>query len=280
MNYRQLYDFGRGALEKAGITDAAVDAGLLLQYVCGTDRGYLYAHGDSEVSEKDEEAYRDLLEKRSKRIPLQHLTGTCGFMGLDFKVSKDVLIPRQDTEILVEEALKNTYDGMKVLDMCTGSGCILISILNYKNDCKGLGVDLSEAALDIARENADRLIPDKDFEFIKSDLFEKVEGKFDVIVSNPPYIRTDEIETLEPEVKDHEPRMALDGEGDGLIFYRRIAKECLPHLNGGGYLIFEIGYDQGSEVKDIMVGENFKDVTIVKDLAGLDRVVMGYKSAM
>ncbi|MCR5256024.1 MAG: peptide chain release factor N(5)-glutamine methyltransferase [Acetatifactor sp.] len=280
MNYRQLYDFGRRALAEAKINDAAVDAGLLLQFVCGTDRGYLYAHGDEDVDVNAEEKYLEFIKKRASRTPLQHLTGTCGFMGLDFKVSKDVLIPRQDTEILVEEALKNTYDGMSVLDMCTGSGCILISILNYKNDCKGLGVDLSEAALEIANENANKLIPEKDFRFIKSDLFEKVEGKFDVIVSNPPYIRSDVIETLEPEVKDHEPRMALDGEGDGLIFYRRIAKECLPHLNGGGYLLFEIGFDQGMDVKNIMVEENFKDVTIVKDLSGLDRVVMGYKSSI
>ncbi|MCR5277953.1 MAG: peptide chain release factor N(5)-glutamine methyltransferase [Lachnospiraceae bacterium] len=272
MTYSELNSLGALQLKAAGIEEYKLDARLLLQHVCNVDAGFLYAHGDSEVSEPEEKKYRDLIARRQKREPLQHITGIQCFMGLDFKVSPDVLIPRPDTETLVECALKELHDGMRVLDMCTGSGCILLSLLKYSNDCEGVGADVSERALEIASENARNL--GVEASFVKSDLFENISGKFDILVSNPPYIRTCEIEELEPEVKDHDPFIALNGHENGLYFYERIAKECPEYLNRGAYVFFEIGSTQGKEVSELMETSGFKDVRVVKDLAGLDRVVI------
>lgn len=199
-------------------------------------------------------------------------------MGLTFAVNEHVLIPRQDTEILVEEVLKELHDGMRVLDMCTGSGCILLSLLHYSNACEGLGVDLSADALEVAEQNAETLLDAVNADrvhFLQSDLFDKVEGKFEIIVSNPPYIASAEVEKLMPEVRDHEPRMALDGTEDGLYFYRRIIEEAGKHLVSSGMLFFEIGYDQGQAVSELMRTEGYREVQVVQDYAGLDRVVFG-----
>lgn len=280
MKYRDLYNQGIEKLSSEKITDAKIDARLLLEYACKTDRNTLFLNGDMEVSEEQVQIYFELIEKRGKHIPLQHLTGEQDFMGLTFKVNENVLIPRQDTECLVEIVLKHLHDGMKILDMCTGSGCILISLLHYSNDCVGVGVDLSEAALKVAAHNAAVLgsngITDAmDITFLQSNLFEKVDGKFDIIVSNPPYIKTEVIKTLMPEVRNFEPMMALDGTEDGLYFYRRIIADAKKHLTRGGQLFFEIGYDQGEEVSDLMRENGYVDVEVAKDLAGLDRVVYG-----
>ena len=236
MTYRQLYEYGVKMLEEAGIEEAKLDARLLLEYICHTDRNALLVHGDSERNAMEEQFYRMCIEKRATRIPLQHITGEQEFMGLTFEVNEHVLIPRQDTECLVEIVLKHLHDGMQILDMCTGSGCILISLLRYSNDCVGVGADLSEKALEVAKKNAKRIgnngIADKmDIRFVQSNLFEKVDGKFDMIVSNPPYIKTEVIDTLMPEVKDFEPMMALDGMEDGLYFYRRIILDAKKYLN-------------------------------------------------
>ncbi len=280
MKYRDLYNQGIEKLSSEKITDAKIDARLLLEYACKTDRNTLFLNGDMEVSEEQVQIYFELIEKRGKHIPLQHLTGEQDFMGLTFEVNENVLIPRQDTECLVEIVLKHLHDGMKILDMCTGSGCILISLLHYSNDCVGVGVDLSEAALKVAAHNAAVLgsngITDAmDITFLQSNLFEKVDGKFDIIVSNPPYIKTEVIKTLMPEVRNFEPMMALDGTEDGLYFYRRIIADAKNHLTRGGQLFFEIGYDQGEEVSDLMRENGYVDVEVAKDLAGLDRVVYG-----
>ena len=283
MTYRELFEYGKKQLEDAGIEEAALDARLLLEYVCETDRNTLLAHGDREVTQEEYKRYQELLEKRAAHVPLQHLTGHQDFMGLDFLVNDQVLIPRQDTEILVEEVLRNLHDGMRILDMCTGSGCILLSLLQYSNDCEGVGVDLSEEALQVARANYDRLKrekPEMKAVFVKSDLFREAaefsgEDKFDLIVSNPPYIRTDVVEGLMPEVRDHEPRMALDGLEDGLHFYREITREATKYLVNGGSLYYEIGYDQAEAVRDIMEQEGFTEIQVVQDYAGLDRVVYG-----
>lgn len=285
MTYAEIYRTGKEVLEKAGIEEASQDARLLLEYVCGTDRNYLLAHGDSPVEEEKQLAYRELADKRALRIPLQQLTGVQFFMGLEFGVNEHVLIPRQETEILVEEVLKYLHDGMRVLDMCTGSGCILISLLRYTNGCRGLGVDISPEALKVAEENAARLLSEngdpgydpesEPLRFLESDLFEKVDGIFEVIVSNPPYIPSAVIETLMPEVREYEPGIALDGHGDGLFFYRKITEECKAHLAGGGMLFFEIGFDQGEAVRSLMEQQGFLEVQVIKDYAGLDRVVFG-----
>lgn len=273
MTYRELFEYGKKQLEDAGIEEAALDARLLLEYICHTDRNALLVHGDSVRSDLEEQFYRMVIEKRAQRIPLQHITGQQEFMGLTFKVNEHVLIPRQDTEILVEEAMRYLSDGMRILDICTGSGCILLSLLKYSNECEGLGVDISDDALAVARENAQNL--GLETEFRHSDLLEKVEGKFDMIVSNPPYIETTVIDTLMPEVREHEPMLALDGREDGLYFYRRIVEQCTSYMTRGARLFFEIGYDQGEAVKDMMIHKGFCEVEIIKDYAGLDRVVTG-----
>lgn len=278
MTYRECYEQGCRTLQAAGIEEAALDARLLLEAVCGTDRNDLLVHGEQPVAPEAEEKYLNWIRQRAEHIPLQQLTGEQGFMGLTFSVNEHVLIPRQDTEILVEEVLKELHDGMRVLDMCTGSGCILLSLLHYSNDCEGLGVDLSAEALEVAGRNVLKVLTPEKAEhahFLQSDLFEKVEGKFEIIVSNPPYIASAEVEKLMPEVRDHEPRMALDGTEDGLHFYRRIIEEAGKHLVSSGMLFLEIGYDQGQAVSELMRTEGYREVQVVQDYAGLDRVVLG-----
>lgn len=279
MQYREIYEEGVRVLTEAEQDEAILDARLLLEHVCHTNRNDLLVHGDREVTEAEQQLYLAAIDKRRRHIPLQHITGEQEFMGLTFEVNEDVLIPRQDTEVLVEEAMRYLHDGMDILDMCTGSGCILLSLLHYSNNCRGVGVDISQKALNVAERNAGRLNESKPVEcrFVQSDLFEKIEGSYDLIVSNPPYIPTDVIPTLMEEVKEHEPIGALDGKGDGLFFYRRIASEAGKYLTRGGYLFFEIGYDQAQSVRQLMEEAGYKDITVVKDLAGLDRVVYGWK---
>lgn len=279
-SYSGVYREGMERLAGAGIEEAALDARLLLEYVCGTDRNTLLAHGEREVSEKEYERYAALIAERGGHTPLQHLTGEQEFMGLTFIVNEKVLVPRQDTEVLVEEVLRNLHDGMRILDMCTGSGCILLSLLQYSNDCAGTGVDVSAEALAVAWENYRRLQgqrPEMNAYFIESDLFAGIPKgeQYEIIVSNPPYIRTGVIETLMPEVREHEPLLALDGRGDGLYFYREITHQAGGYLSRGGMLFYEIGYDQAKEVCEIMKEEGFREIEVVKDFAGLDRVVYG-----
>ncbi|MDE6748201.1 MAG: peptide chain release factor N(5)-glutamine methyltransferase [Lachnospiraceae bacterium] len=286
LHYEQVYKWGEEQLESADIAEAKLDARLLLEYVCGTDRNTLLIHGDREVSEKEYEYYVNYIVERKKHVPLQYITGVQEFMGLEFAVNKHVLIPRQDTEILVEEVMRHLHDGMHILDMCTGSGCILLSLLYYSNDCTGIGMDISQDALSVARENADKLKTLKNglnVEFVQSDLFEQLEKneedgdkcQFEIIVSNPPYIKSDVIETLMPEVREYEPHSALDGKEDGLFFYRKIIERAGDYLAGGGELFFEIGYDQAADVKAMMEEAGYAEVEVVKDFAGLDRVVHG-----
>ena len=278
MTYRECYEQGCRTLQAAGIEEATLDARLLLEAVCGTDRNDLLVHGEQPVMPQAEEKYLHWIRQRAEHIPLQQLTGEQDFMGLTFSVNEHVLIPRQDTEILVEEVLKELHDRMRILDMCTGSGCILLSLLHYSNDCEGLGVDLSAEALEVAGRNVLKVLTPEKAEpahFLQSDLFEKVEGKFEIIVSNPPYIASAKVDKLMPEVRDHEPRMALDGTEDGLHFYRRIIKEAGKHLVNSGMLFFEIGYDQGQAVSELMRAGGYREVQVVQDYAGLDRVVLG-----
>lgn len=273
MNYKEAYEYGVAHLTEAEITEATLDARLLLEFICGTNRNDLYVHGDREMEHDEFERYLLLIKERQKHVPLQHLTGEQDFMGLTFRVNEHVLIPRQDTEVLVEEVLLHLHDGMRILDMCTGSGCILLSLLKYSNDCEGVGADVSEEALAVANLNREQL--GIDAKFIKSNLFENVEGKFDIIVSNPPYIESKVVETLMEEVKDYEPHLALDGGADGLDFYREITTEAKKYLCRGGMLFFEIGYNQAQAVSSLLKEAGYVEVEVKKDLAGLDRVVCG-----
>ena len=273
MTFREAMSFGEEKLNSAGIVDAKTDAWLLLTYVCKIDRTFYYVHMDEAMSPEQLAEYEAILNKRAEHVPLQYITGEQEFMGLPFHVNESVLIPRQDTETLVEEALKIIRPGMKVLDMCTGSGCILISILKNVVDVEGFGYDISKQALNTAKENAKLNNVNATFE--RSDLFEEVVDKFDVIVSNPPYIPTEVIGGLMPEVAVYEPIQALDGKEDGLHFYRRIVADASRYLNENGRLLFEIGHDQGDAVSTLMTEAGYKDVRVMKDLAGNDRVVIG-----
>ncbi len=273
MTFREAINFGEEQLNNAGIVDAKNDAWLLLTFVCKIDRTYYYVHMDEELSVEMQEEYKNVLSKRTEHVPLQYITGEQEFMGLNFRVNESVLIPRQDTETLVSEALKLIRPGMKVMDMCTGSGCILISILKNVVDIEGYGYDISKQALNVAKENAKLNGVSATIE--RSDLFEAVADTFDVIVSNPPYIPTDIIGGLMPEVAVYEPIQALDGKEDGLYFYRKIVKDCKQFLNPEGKILFEIGHDQGDAVSEMLRYAGFSDVRVVKDLAGNDRVVIG-----
>ena len=275
MTYREAIVLGEKNLQQADIADAKTDSWLLLAMACKIDHTYYYMHIDEEMSEEQVREFEVLIRKRAERVPLQYITGEQEFMGLTFHVNSNVLIPRQDTETLVEEALKVIKPGMKVMDMCTGSGCVLISILKNAHDVEGIGYNISKQAINVAKENAK--FNEVPAVFERSDLFEDVvENDFDVIVSNPPYIPTDVVATLMPEVSQFEPREALDGKGDGLYFYSKILEQCKNYMKQDGYILFEIGCEQGDAVSTMMRLAGFSEVRVIKDLARNDRVVMGH----
>ena len=232
-----------------------------------------------DVDDDKSEAYMKLIEKRSTRIPLQYITGEQNFMGYDFDTAEDVLIPRMDTETLVETALKLVKDAdhnVDVLDMCCGSGCIGVSFGLWNKNSRIVLADVSEAAIGLARRNVAKLCAGDDrFEVVRTDLFEQISGKYDLILSNPPYIRSDVIETLMPEVREHEPHLALDGTADGLYFYRIIADKAREYIKDEGYVVFEIGNDQAEDVQYLLVDSGYDDIHVVQDLSGNDRVVYG-----
>ena len=264
---------GTKVLEQHKIQEARLDAWLLLEHVTGMNRAFYFAHSADGMDEEKADRYRELIRKRAGHVPLQHITHQAYFMGFEFYVNQNVLVPRQDTETLVEEALKVVKPGMKVLDLCTGSGCIIVSIVHNVPEVEGTATDISKQALLVAKENAK--LNQVSVTFERSDLFDNVTGTYDVIVSNPPYIRTGEVVKLMPEVQEFEPMEALDGKEDGLYFYRKIIKECKAYLKPGGHILFEIGYDQGEAVSGLLKEAGFKNVTVIKDLAHNDRVVTG-----
>lgn len=272
MTMEALLQQGVATLEQAEIMNAELDARYLLEHILQIRRVDFLLDRQREVSTEQQEAYMHKIDLRATHVPLQHILGNQEFMGYEFLVNEHVLIPRQDTEVLVETALP-LVDGKRVLDLCTGSGCIIISLSKMGYLQQAVGVDLSEEALSVAKENARML--EADVTFLHSDLFEQVTGVYDVIVSNPPYIETETIAGLMEEVRDHEPRMALDGGRDGLDFYRRIVQDSVSYLADGGYLCFEIGCEQGQAVRTLLEEQGFTECRIVKDLAGLDRVVYG-----
>lgn len=273
--YKDALEYGKQRLLEYEIEDANLDAWLLLEYVSGISRSWYFVHEDEEISENDIEEYQILIEQRGKHIPLQQLTKEAYFYGMKFFVNENVLIPRQDTEVLVEQvlSLSKEKENLKLLDMCTGSGCILLALLANLKQASGTGVDLSEKALEVAQRNGKEL--GIEVSWVQSDLFDKVSGSYDIIVSNPLYIETSVIEGLMDEVKLYEPRMALDGTEDGLFFYREITMQAGKYLKNNGILAFEIGYNQGKAVSEFMKENGYKEVQVLQDLAGLDRVVTG-----
>lgn len=277
-----LYEQGRDRLLQAQVADAETDAWYLLSECFSISRmTYLMERETiTELPPEQTARYEELIARRAMHIPLQHLTGEQEFMGHPFLVNEHVLIPRQDTETLVETVLELTagQQELSLLDMCTGSGCIAISLaLEGQGRFTSVkGVDLSANALAVARENSRRLHVEA--EWIQSDMFTSIlPVTVDVLVSNPPYIRPEVVETLMPEVRDHEPRMALDGGADGLDFYRILTRHAPLVLTLGGLLAVEIGHDQGVEVSSLFAEAGLTDIFVKKDMAGLDRVVVGRK---
>lgn len=279
MTLREALKAGEAYLAQREIPDAAIDAWYLLEYVLKreaqirADRAWYLLHSREMLEERLWEAYRGLLDERGNHRPLQYITGDQEFMGILFFVNDKVLIPRQDTELLAEEARRRLSPGDSLLDVCTGSGCLAVSLMKLVPGIRGTACDISAEALSVARENARR--QQVDVEFRQGDLFSPIEGRFDVIVSNPPYIPTGEIEGLMEEVRRFEPMLALDGSEDGLYFYRRLAAEAPDFLRDGGWLLVEIGCDQGRAVAELFEEAGFCEVNCKKDLAGLDRVVTG-----
>ena len=276
-----IYREGKEQLELSGVPDADLDAWYLLEFVTGISKARYYGNPEAGMEEEEVLRYQDVIRQRAERIPLQHITGEQEFMGFSFQVNEHVLIPRQDTETLVEEALGVLKPKMEILDLCTGSGCILLSLLKLGEKqgiagLKGTGADISREALKVAEENGRRLeIPGDQLAWVRGDLFEKLEGPFDLLVSNPPYIPSGELSGLQEEVRLHDPALALDGHEDGLYFYRRIAAEAGKYLRDGAFLMLEIGWDQGEAVRGLLEAAGYREVEVKKDLSGNDRVVRG-----
>lgn len=274
-NLREVYTEGKNRLQKAGVQSYEFDARQLLFFVFSIDANQYLLNQSMPLSEEEEKkvnSYFEAIQKRSEKIPLQYITGEQNFCGLDFYVNENVLIPRLDTEVLVEKILEYEEPGQRVMDMCTGSGCIAIT-LQKLGGFQVMAVDISEKALTLARKNAQR--NQAQVTFFQSNMFEQLSNtsKVDVIVSNPPYIESKVVDELDDEVKKYEPRLALDGMEDGLHFYRILAREGKRFLNEGGRLYVEIGFDQAEAVKEIFGAQGFLDIQVYKDLAGLDRVV-------
>lgn len=299
MRLRDILEEGKQVLEKSKIENADGDATEILLNLLDMDMArFLFEceddlekkYGVSSISNLVSD-FDELINARAKHYPLQYILGETYFMGLRFNVDRDVLIPRADTEILVEKVMEDNQDkNISILDMCTGSGCIAISLSTVGNYKLVVGTDVSDEALNIAARNADELIEDSDIVdemnkhiyFLKSDMFKSLNklndklgiSTFDIITVNPPYIRTGEIKNLQEEVRDYEPRIALDGDTDGLKYYKEIAKEARNYLNDTGKIYLEIGYDQAKEVKEIFENKGYTHIETVKDLGGNDRVII------
>ena len=275
MTIKQAITKGMIMLKSNNVESPKLKARLLLQYVLDKPRQYIIVYDNKEIDKQQQWQYFVNIEKLTKGIPLQHITHRQEFMKMDFFVDEKVLIPRPDTEILVEEVIKiaQKYNSPRILDLCTGSGAIAISLKKFVPNADITAVDISEKALEIAQKNAKKL--ETKINFLKSDLFDKLDNKkFDIIVSNPPYIRKDEIKKLSEEVQK-EPKIALDGGEDGLDFYRIIAEQAINYLKTGSFLCFEIGYNQKNDVIKIIEDEqNYKNTYCKKDLYGNDRIII------
>lgn len=274
MTLQQILQWGAGWLKEREVPEADLNAWYLFSDCFEMERSSYFLHQEEEADAEKESKFRQMIEKRGQRIPLEYILGYTEFMGLRFEVDSHVLIPRQDTECLVEQVLPFCR-GKKVLDLCTGSGCIGISLAVLGKPAGVVLADVSREALEVAEKNAEN--HGVKAVFCQGDLFENVPADlFDVIVSNPPYIASEEIQKLMPEVQDHEPVLALDGKEDGLYFYRKIIDLSPSYLAEQGMLAFEIGYDQGESVAELMRQKGFQQVEVKKDLAGLDRIVTGH----
>ena len=281
MTKRESLQRTREVLHRAQIADAETDAWLLYAHVTGESRNRFFLEAEEELPEAQAEELRKLARRRASHIPVQHLVGEAWIDGRAFWVSGDVLIPRFDTEILLQAALQKIselkakgVERPRVLDLCTGSGCIALTLLLECPDISLSASDVSAEALEVSRENARRLTgSEESVRWIQSDLFEQIDGVYDLIVTNPPYIKNADLPGLDPEVRDHEPHTALLGGEDGLCFIKRIAREAKTHLSPKGRILMEIGDEEGEDVLRLFEEEAYEDLRILRDLAGRDRVV-------
>lgn len=274
MTYAELLTEGKRRLREYEIETPETDASLFLQAASGKTAAELFRDAPDPVSEETEERFFSMITRRTRHEPAQYVLEEQWFCGLLFKVNKSVLIPRPETELLVEAACPEVA-GKRVLDLCTGSGCIAVALAKLSAPAFVAASDCSPEALAVAKENAKQ--NEADITFFCGDLFETVQGTFDVIVSNPPYISEEELRTLMPEVRDKEPHLALSGGEDGLFFYRRIVKEAIPFLNAQGKLMMEIGYNQGEQVSELLREQGYREVVVKKDYAGLSRMVFAVR---
>lgn len=278
---KNVMGFGKEFLKNSGIDSFLIDSQVLLMNATGFNKIQLFTHDDYVLSESEYSVYIDYIKRRALLEPVQYIIGKCEFMSLDFIVNNSTLIPRADTEILVEKAIEliNANGYTEIIDIGTGSGAIAVSMAKYCRNTFVTAVDISKEAINTARKNAENNGVLERIKFVESNLFDSVElKKYDMILSNPPYIKTSEISTLMPQVKNYEPVSALDGGSDGLDFYFKIVSQCSDYLKNGGALIFEIGFEQGNDVKTILENNGFINTAVLKDLAGLDRVVLGIKN--
>lgn len=275
LQVKEIYNKGKEILRNNNIDDETTKARILMCYVLNTSKEQFIIRKEEQIKEDKKELFLSYIEQIKNGTPLQYIVNNQEFMKLNFYVDENVLIPRSDTEILVEEVIENSVKESKILDLCTGSGAIAISIAKYIKGSKVFASDISDNAIRIAKQNAKS--NNVDVKFIISNLFEDIiEKDFDIIVSNPPYIRDSVIETLSADVKK-EPIIALSGGEDGLDFYRRISKDAHEHLKNNGKLFLEIGYDQKDEVIEILKKDNYEDIYCKRDLAGNDRVIVAKK---
>lgn len=283
----QILREGTESLQEAGIATPRLDAEVLLCSLLKVERIQLHMYPEKEVPQEMATEFWRCIEKRQQQMPIQYIVKKQEFMGLDFHVEEGILIPRGDTEILVEKAIKLYEENygqnpVKVMDIGTGSGAIVVSLAKFIQNASLTAIDISPKALEVAKKNAATHKVDHKIRFLEGSLFSPIKGQdekeaYDFILSNPPYIPRAVVATLDSGVKDYEPHLALDGGTDGLDFYKAITREAKTYLKEGGYLLFEIGYDQGESVGQLLNDNGFKDVEVLKDLAGLDRVVLGKK---
>lgn len=279
MNIEEILKKEINNLKQNNIENSTLKAKILLANILNVKKEYLLIHSEEEIKQEDKIKYENCIKELIKGKPLQYITNKQEFMGLDFYVDENVLIPQPDTEILVEKAIEiaETTQKNKILDMCTGSGCIAISLAKKINNAQITAVDISNSALNVANKNAINNNVENKIKFINSNMFNNIEEKFDIIVSNPPYIETETINKLGIEVQN-EPHLALDGGIDGLKFYKIIANNAFKYLNENGYLLLEIGYNQQNSVTQLLqdIGK-YKNIETVKDLGGNYRVVIARK---
>lgn len=278
MVIKELLRYGINELKCANIASPQLDATVLICHLLECDRVYLTINDNKEASPVQEAAYKNMIEKRKRNMPVSYITNTKEFMSLDFYVDENVLIPRPDTEILVEYVIGLDCKKENILDICCGSGCIGVSLAHYIEEAKKVTMlDISDNALKVAKKNASAHCSDK-CDFIKMDILRDFpKGKFDIIVSNPPYIDKKTLKTLESDVIDYEPIIALDGGESGLIFYERIAEYAYNLLNPNGVLVFETGDEQGEAVWEILEKNNYKGIKLINDLANRNRVAVGWR---